>query len=130
MNFKAKKNSVEPSMLSGIILSAGDSSRMQGMVKALLDLNGKSFIENIIENMKGLSLCELVVVAGAHSDKIRERVKVYGVKVVVNDNWKEGQISSLRVGIKSLSSESEGVIFTLVDHPSVAFSTYQKLVSK
>jgi molybdenum cofactor cytidylyltransferase len=114
-------------MLSGIILSAGESSRMQGLVKALLELKGKSFIENIIDKMRGLPLGELIVVLGANRGEILEKVKVYDVRVVVNDNWKEGQISSLRIGIQNLSSASEGVMFTLADHPTVTFSTYKKL---
>ena len=115
-------------MLSGIILSAGESRRMGGRVKALLDLNGKTFVENIIENMSDISLGELILVLGAHSDEIRDRVKRYNIKIVINDNWKNGQIESLRAGIRNLSSECEGAMFTLVDHPMVALSTYNKLV--
>lgn len=115
-------------MLSGIILSAGESSRMGGRVKALLDLNGKTFIENIIDNMSDISLSELILVLGAYSDEIIDRVKGYKIKIVINDNWKEGQIESLRAGIRNLSSECEGVMFTLVDHPLVTPSTYKKLV--
>ena len=115
-------------MLSGIILSAGESRRMGGRVKALLDLNGKTFVENIIENMSDISLGELILVLGAHSDEIRERVKGYNIRIVINDSWKMGQIESLRAGIRDLSSESEGVMFTLVDHPMVTLSTYNKLV--
>ena len=115
-------------MLSGIILSAGESRRMGGRVKALLDLNGKTFVENIIENMSDISLGELILVLGAHSDEIRERVKGYNIRIVINDSWKMGQIESLRAGIRNLSSESEGVMFTLVDHPMVTLSTYKKLV--
>jgi molybdenum cofactor cytidylyltransferase len=115
-------------MLSGIILSAGESSRMHGRVKALLDLNGKSFIENIIENMSCLPLGELIIVLGAHSEEVNEKLKRYDIKVVVNDEWEKGQIYSLRAGIGHLSPESEGVMFTLVDHPLVTILTYKKLV--
>lgn len=115
-------------MLSGIILSAGESSRMPGRVKALLVLNGKTFIENIIENMSDIPLGELILVLGAHSDEIRDRVKGYKIKIVVNDNWKEGQIESLRTGIRNLSSKCEGFMFTLVDHPLVTLFTYKILV--
>jgi molybdenum cofactor cytidylyltransferase len=49
---------------------------------------------------------------------------------VINRNWKLGQLSSLRTGISNLSSSSEGVLFTLVDHPLVKASTYIELAER
>ena len=51
-------------------------------------------------------------------------------KVVINHNWQEGQLSSLRMGIINLSPQSEGIIFTPVDHPLVLQSTYNRLCNE
>jgi len=117
-------------MLSGIILAAGESHRMGKTIKALLQINDTSFIEYIINLMSKAPIDELIVVLGAHHEKLLEKIKNYPVKIVYNDNWPEGQISSLRVGIHSLSPLSEAVMFTLVDHPFVLQSTYNKLYNE
>jgi len=114
-------------MLSGIILAAGESHRMKGKIKALLTIDSLTFIEHIITLMSKAPIDEIIVVLGAHTDKIIEKIKDYSVKVVINNKWKNGQISSLRAGILNLSPQSEGIIFTPVDHPLVLQSTYNIL---
>jgi len=115
-------------LLSGLILSAGASSRMKGRIKALLPLKGKTFLDTIIAHMRRLPLSEIVVILGAHADKVKEEADLKGISVLVNDNWSAGQLSSLRTGIRNLSDSSEGILFTLVDHPLVREETYRVLI--
>jgi CTP:molybdopterin cytidylyltransferase MocA len=110
-------------MLSGLILAAGESKRMEGRPKALLLIDGESFLGRIINRMSNADIGELVVVLGADHERIEAEVNLGGARRVINKNWKQGQLSSLRIGIKSLSTFSEGVLFTLVDHPLVRTST-------
>ncbi len=117
-------------MLSGIILAAGKSSRMNGKIKALLELNGTTFVEKIVRDMLESGVDEVFVVLGAHYDLIAKAVSSYPVKILRNENWESGQLSSLRVALDNLSMDSRGIIFTLVDHPLVKASTYQQLIDK
>ncbi len=117
-------------MLSGLILSAGESQRMDGKLKALLMFEGKTFLERIMATMSEAGIGELVVVLGAEHEKIERKVRLKNVRVVINKSWEEGQLSSLQLGIRKLSPESEGVLFTLVDHPLVKSSTYVTLVER
>jgi len=114
-------------LISGIILSAGKSSRMEGLIKPLLKFKGKTFIETIIESMEKAGLDEIIVVLGANKERILSEVDIKD-KVVFNENWQEGQISSLREGILNVKDRSEGIIFTPVDHPVVKENTYKKLI--
>ena len=97
-------------MLSAVILAAGQSSRMGNSIKALLKVDGVSFLERIINNLMETDVGEIVVVLGAHCNKIIETVKLENIKVVRNEDWETGQLSSLRAGIKNLDRRSRGVL--------------------
>lgn len=103
---------------------------MRNSPKALLPIEGTTFIEKIIYCLIRTDCAELIVVLGAYYEKIMERVDLRGVKVAVNEEWEEGQLSSLRLGIRNLSPQSEALLFTLVDHPLVKESTYSLLIDE
>ncbi len=118
-------------MISGIVLAAGESRRM-GSPKALLDYQGRTFIENICNAFVTAGVDELIVVLGAHEheEKIRAAVPDHRVlRVTLNPRHRLGQLSSLMVGIHALSSESEAAVVNLVDHPLVKAETIQALMS-
>ena len=118
-------------MISGIVLAAGESRRM-GSPKALLDYQGRTFIENICDAFVTAGVDELIVVLGAHEheEKIRAAVPDHlMLQVALNPRYRLGQLSSLMVGIHALSSESEAAVVNLVDHPLVKAETIQALIS-
>lgn len=119
-------------MLSGIVLAAGEGRRMQGLVKQLLTVQGKPFLEIIIEHMLAAGVGELIVVLGANLDKVRPVAEWYadrGVHAVVNEKWADGQLSSLRAGLAAASPASRAAMLTLVDHPLVRPETYRDLAA-
>ncbi len=118
-------------MISGIILAAGESRRM-GSPKALLDYQGRTFIENICTSFLTAGVDELIVVLGAHEheEPIRTVVPKHLVlRTVVNPQYRLGQLSSLQVGIQALSPESEAAVVNLVDHPLIKAETIQALMA-
>jgi molybdenum cofactor cytidylyltransferase len=115
-------------MIAGLILAAGESSRM-GQDKALLSYRGRTFLETILATLRRTGLSPLVVVLGHHADVIQRAVPLEGCSVVVNREYRLGQTSSLQAGLRALaSSEAEGVLMHLVDHPAVAADTIRTLV--
>jgi CTP:molybdopterin cytidylyltransferase MocA len=117
-------------MLSGIVLAGGESRRMKGKCKPLLPLGHKSFIEVICNSIWKAGVRELIVVLGARADEIRSKISFAREKVVVNHDYLQGQISSLKAGVRTLSPDSEGVLFQLIDHPLVQEETYRALVKE
>jgi molybdenum cofactor cytidylyltransferase len=115
-------------MLSGIVLAAGESRRMEGYIKPLLTIEGITFLERIVDNLKKSDIDEIIVVLGSHFSQIIERVRLEGVTVLINEYWESGQLSSLRHAIENLSPGSEGMLFTLADHPLVKSATYTTLI--
>ncbi len=110
-------------MLSAILLAAGESRRM-GSPKALLHYQGQTFIERICTAFLTASVDELIVVLGARAEEIGHALPAHpALRSVVNSRYSQGQLSSLMVGIGTLSPESEAAIVNLVDHPLVSSET-------
>lgn len=116
--------------VSAIILSAGFSSRM-GCAKALLNYHGKTFLENICENIPADSIKQLIIVKNPilSFNKI-SRLKNNKISFAVNPQPENGMLSSFRCGLRALDSLSENVMLCLVDHPAVKKTTYEKLISQ
>jgi len=111
---------------AGIILAAGESRRM-GFPKALLPYRNETFLDTLI----GLfaTRCDpVIVVVGAGADQIRSRI-ARPATFVVNPDYTRGMTTSLQCGLRMVPPEAEGVLFTLVDHPSVASSTIDALLA-
>jgi CTP:molybdopterin cytidylyltransferase MocA len=107
-------------LLAAVILSAGASSRM-GRPKALLPYREETFLEHLIQVTRHPRIGVTRVVLGAGAEEIRKIAKLDFSMVVVNPNWEQGQLSSIREGIRSLEGiETEGIVLCPVDHPLVS----------
>ena len=60
-------------MIAAVVLSAGESSRM-GQPKALLRIDGQTFIEHIVGALKDGGIGRIIVVLGFHADDLRRRI--------------------------------------------------------
>jgi CTP:molybdopterin cytidylyltransferase MocA len=115
--------------VAGLILAAGESKRM-GSPKALLEIQGETFLDRLTRIFS--PFCSpVVVVVGAQADEIRSGVKRPERSVVAeNANYQLGQLSSMQCGLRMLPETIDGVLFTLVDHPNVAASTIAALLEE
>ena len=117
-------------MIAGLILAAGESSRM-GTDKALLLYRGRTFVETIVQALRDAGLERIAVVLGHHAEEIRAAANLEGVEVVVNANYARGQTSSLQAGRRKLASpEVEGVVLALADHPGLSPETVGTIVAR
>ena len=115
--------------LAGIILAAGESSRM-GRDKALLSYQGSTFLNHIVSRFVS-RLDPVVVVLGHHAKPIRASLALSArVRVAMNGQYKLGMLSSLQEGIRSLPDDAGAAMFTLVDHPAVEGATLDLLISE
>jgi molybdenum cofactor cytidylyltransferase len=105
------------SMIVAVILSAGESSRM-GKPKALLPVEGQTFIEKIVTVFRMTQVEKIMVVLGRHVEEIRPKLTQLPVQVVVNEDYRKGQLSSLQAAIRALEGENvDAILVHLVDHP-------------
>lgn len=112
--------------VEGIILSAGLSSRT-GLYKMTLMLNGKTVIENAIDNMS--ASCGRVIVVGGHNmEKLKPILERYeNAELVYNENYMEGMFSSIKKGLGYIKGDR----FFIVpgDYPLICTSVYSSLLS-
>lgn len=103
--------------LVAVILAAGESRRM-GTPKALLPYRGKTFIEHLLEITRHPRIAAGRIVLGAHRDEIHAKLPREAASIVVNPDWRQGQLSSILAAIQTIpTDETAGLILCPVDHP-------------
>jgi molybdenum cofactor cytidylyltransferase len=110
-------------MIVAAILSAGESSRM-GRPKALLPIDGVRFIEKIVTSLQSTRIEKTIVVLGHNADEMQQKISDLPVQVVINPDYKQGQLSSLAAAIRSIEAGKDaervdGILVHLVDHPYI-----------
>jgi len=130
------------SSIAGLVLAAGESSRM-GRDKALLKYRGQTFVETIIAKLREAGIDRVTVVFGHHAETIQEAVgwsgaAPAGVEVVINPDYRRGQTSSLQAGLGALedpaagstspSATTDAIVLCLVDHPAFEPATVTALL--
>jgi CTP:molybdopterin cytidylyltransferase MocA len=115
---------------AGLILAAGEGTRFGPEPKLLAELNGRPLLEHAIRAQCGVPELErVVVVLGAHADRLLEKVDFMRAEPVVCETWAEGQAASLRRGVEELRDASK-VVVTLGDEPLIASATVARFVSE
>ena len=115
-------------MIAGVILAAGDSSRM-GFPKQLAEYKGKTILETVVDTVTS-NLEETVVVLGHENDTITEKLDFKESTILINENWEEGIVSSIRTALFYLSENNEidGAMIFMADQPSVNNKIIDKLI--
>ena len=115
--------------VGAVILAAGVSSRM-GEAKQLLRLGRQTLLEHTLENVRGAGLDEIVLVLGFAAEAINAKFATEDLKVVINQTYREGMASSLRVGLAALSAEINGALIVLADQPFVRSETFDRIIGQ
>jgi molybdenum cofactor cytidylyltransferase len=119
-------------VVRAVVLAAGASSRM-GTPKAGLSLGdpADTFVSRLIRRLIEAGLPDIVVVTGAQPSAVRlaaGRIRP-PVRFEHNDNWAEGQLTSLIAGLAERPGDVlEAVLVTLVDAPLVSVATIQRVL--
>ena len=101
-----------------LILAAGGSRRM-GRPKQLLHWQGRTLLEQAIDNARRVLPGRVIVVLGADAESIENSVVLGSVVTVRNPGWQEGIASSIRAGIKALPASAEALLVQLCDQPLI-----------
>jgi molybdenum cofactor cytidylyltransferase len=102
---------------AGLVLAAGAGRRYGAEPKLLADLHGRPVLEHVVAAAVAV-LDPVVVVLGAHAERLRAGVDLAGARVTVAPDWAEGQAASLRHGLALLAGAGK-VLVLLGDQPLV-----------
>lgn len=118
-------------MIAAVVLSAGESSRM-GEPKALLPIDGQTFIEKIVGTLQQTSVGKLIVVLGHNADELRRRIEPLGVEILINPDYRLGQLSSLQVAVRYLEkmADCDAMLVHLVDHPYIDSKLVELMIER
>ena len=106
------------SRFGAVILAAGRSSRM-GEAKQLLRLGEHTVLGQVLENVRGSGVKDIVLVLGHEAEKIRERISTENLNVVINESYQQGMGTSLRAGLAALPPGVDAALIILADQPFI-----------
>lgn len=115
--------------VGAVLLAAGSASRMGLRPKCLLELDGVSLIRRQLIALYGAGVNEVVVVLGHYAEKIEAAIKEFPVLLIRNPYPDAGQVSSLRIGLESLSVKLDAVLIALADQPLINSNDINDLIS-
>lgn len=117
--------------ISGIILSAGNSSRMK-QPKQLLKYKGQLLLEHILDEAAKSRLDKVITVLGGNAQQIQAEIDFSKFEVIIHPRWEDGMTSSLQNGLKHLieNNDIEAIIILLSDQPFVDEIMINKLIDR
>jgi molybdenum cofactor cytidylyltransferase len=106
-----------------------------GRPKALLPIEGVRFIERIVTTLQSTRVEKIVVVLGHNAEEMRRKIADLPVEVVVNPDYKQGQLSSLLAAIRAIEASRdapnvEGILVHLVDHPFIEAALVNLMIER
>jgi CTP:molybdopterin cytidylyltransferase MocA len=100
-----------------------------GSPKALLPYRGKTFIEHLVEITRHPRIASRRIVLGAHLDEIRAKLPGEAEPIVVNPDWRQGQLSSIQAAIRTIAADqTAGIVLCPVDHPLISAELIARLI--
>ncbi|MDX2040753.1 MAG: nucleotidyltransferase family protein [Acidobacteriota bacterium] len=115
-------------MISGILLAAGESKRMQPNFKPLLKWGKRTVIGECVYQLRNSQLADIFVVLGYRESDVRTRLAGTGVQYAVNEDYANGMLSSIKTGLAMIGPNTDAVLIALVDQPMVKSDVINKLI--
>lgn len=116
----------------GLVLAAGQSRRL-GRPKQRLPWNGTTLLNHVIRQIHQAGCERVIVVLGFDHDAMIASIRrdhATPVQTIVNDDWRLGQSTSLRVGVSLIrdSLATDKVLIALCDQPRIDVTHYERLI--
>ena len=111
-----------------VLLAAGQSKRTGQENKLLLPFSEKTILETTVNHILQSNIGGLIVVIGHEHIKLRRILEKYDIRLVINKDYKNGQVSSIKKGLTEMREKSSFMI-ALADMPLINKDHYNLLIS-
>ena len=112
----------------GVVPASGASRRM-GTPKATMDLNGRSFVQRVVDALRDGGCEDVIVVVPPGDAKIISAARATGATIIENPDPGEGPITSMRLALRTLSEDVDAIAWLPVDYPLVDGAIVRHLLS-
>lgn len=118
------------SSVTAIVLAAGLSTRMGGRLKPLLPLGDITVIEHILSTLAACPIDEIIVVTGHQRRAIEQHLAGRPARTVFNPDYAAGEmLSSIQLGLRSASENSDAALIVLGDQPALESSVVDAVIA-
>jgi molybdenum cofactor cytidylyltransferase len=111
-----------------LILAAGSSTRMGAKNKLLANVIGKPMITHVVDAIRQSMVNSVVAVTGYERDQIENVLSQHKISCVHNENFNAGLSESLKVGLKEIPNDVDGVLICLGDMPLLTSTIIDNLI--
>jgi molybdenum cofactor cytidylyltransferase len=115
-------------VINAIVLAAGESRRM-GKPKPLLRCGDTTFLGRIVSVLRRSQVDWITVVLGAGAEAIQRSVDLSGIEVIINVDYRQGQLSSLIAALRHVPAEADAILLCLVDNPFVTPGIVDRVIA-
>ncbi len=126
----AKSVNKKEKKVMGVILAAGNSTRMGKDNKLLKNIGDAPLIRNTAIEMLKSDLDTCSIVLGYQSDKVAAVIKDLDINLILNPIWEEGQASSLKAAINNLDATYSDILIMLGDLPGIKSSHINRIIEE
>ena len=105
--------------IAAVVLAAGQSRRMGGPNKLLIEVGGKTMVRRAVEAALSARCSPVVVVTGHMRQQVEAALAGLPVRLVDNPAFAEGLSTSLKAGIEALPETTDAAVVCLGDMPRV-----------
>lgn len=115
-------------MLSLIVLAAGRATRMHRRNKLLIKIQRKPIIRRVVEAALNSKVDEVIVVLGWEAKKIHEVLADLPCRFVVNKEYRKGQSSSVKAGLREVGETTQAILLLPADIAMIDSASINRLV--
>jgi molybdenum cofactor cytidylyltransferase len=117
-----------PPKIAAVVLAAGQSRRMGGRNKLLMNVDGVPLVRRTVSEIMSAPVSEVIVVTGHEPEKVQEALRGLNVRLVHNPKFAEGLSTSLKVGIDAVGPDASGAVVCLGDMPAIVRKHLARLI--
>jgi molybdenum cofactor cytidylyltransferase len=115
----------------GVVLAAGGSRRFAGpLAKQLVEIDGEPAVRRAVRRALASRLERVVVVTGHAAGGVRRALTGLAVDLAHNPGWRQGQSSSVKVGLAAVAAGAAAAVFIPCDQPFLTADLIDTLIAR